>query len=387
MKLILQKKRCKAAVVMLNGRLNFHTTEVTPVELLNVKRLLEETYLRKVEFVSHKTRKDRDNPDYKDISETKLSDYDEVYIFNTGVNVFGGVFNYACLQTFKQLLDFKGTIYYVLSDPRFPCKNIAHYMRKKLVKNGGFLKTDNKKDKETKLVTFEDCDKYTNEVFPNIITAFNGFDYELFLKQYAKKHRKMSPAFVLPQKHDWCEFTYFQFFGKKLLDDKSLQLNFPYEGKKYDLCYYGVNRRNERNLLIADLYSPASLSKLFIGFDGVKLDNMVRIERTAREDLFSTIAKNCLATLVIADNYHNNNCITFRFYEAMLLDCVALIYSDFDTERKLVENEFLKEFIYIKTKEDVEDRIKRLRESKELYEKVIKLQRKEIHRLLKDYDA
>ena len=70
MKTELKKESKKAAVVMLNGRLNLTTTDMIAVELKYVKKLLESHYGRSVHYVSHKIRKDKDNPDYKDITET-----------------------------------------------------------------------------------------------------------------------------------------------------------------------------------------------------------------------------------------------------------------------------------------------------------------------------
>lgn len=386
MKLELENKKCKSAIVMLNGRLNLTTTDMIAVELDYIKRLLEKNFSRTVDYVSHKTKKDKDNPSYKDITETNLSDYDEVFIYNSSLNLFGGVFSMACLQTFKQLLDFKGTIYYILSDPRFPCQNFGELVRYKLQRNNGKLKVGGKIG-ETDLLTEADCDKFTNEIFPKIITAFNGFDYEMFYDLYVSSHRKLSVQASLPSEKRWCQFTFFEYFGYKLLQDAEIQKNYSYEAKKYDLVYYGINRRNERNKIIADLYSPESLKKLFIGFDGVELSNTDRIERVERCDLFKTIASNSLATVVIGDTFHNNNCITFRFYEAMLLDTVALIYDDFDKDRKLIKDKTLQDFIFVKTKEDVEDRIKKLRENQELYNNIVELERKEVKRLFENYKA
>lgn len=386
MKLELQDRRCKSAIVMLNGRLNLTTTDMIAVELEHIKKLLEKNYSRTVDYVSHKTKKDKDNPSYKDIEDTSLSDYDEVYIYNSSLNLFGGVFSMACLQTFKQLLSFKGTIYYILSDPRFPCQNFGELVRYKLQKGNGKLKVGGKIG-ETDILTEADCDKFTNEIFPNIITAFNGFDYEMFYDLYAAAHKKLNAQTALPTGKRWCQFTFFEYFGYKLLQDPEVSKDYPWQDKNYDLVYYGINRRNERNKIIADLYSPASLRKLFIGFDGVELPNTKQIDRVERCDLFKTIASKSIATIVIGDTFHNNNCITFRFYEAMLLDVVALVHDSFDKDRKLIKSKTLQEFIFVKTKEDVEDRLKRLRESEELYRHIVELERNEVKRLFEDYNA
>lgn len=386
MKTDLKKENLKAAVVMLNGRLNFHTTEVTPMELTYLKQMLVEKYGRTVHFVSKETRKELrecHREDYRQVEDTDLNDYDEVYIFNTSINLFGGTYQYINLVTFKKLLSFKGKIYYVLSDPRFPCKDFGHYMKKRLEasEDGKHLQSDRG---PTDIITKEDCDKWTNEIFPEITIAFNGFDYERLYKEYTKSKRKCNHV-KYPSKCNWCQLMYFQQFGKKLMEeDKTILLDHCFEDKKYDLCYYGVNRKNERNEIIASLYAPKELSKLFIGLDVIDVPNSKIIERTEREDLFPTICKNCLATVVIGDNYHNNNCITFRFYEAMLMDAVGLIYDAYDTDRKLIKNKFLLDFIYVKTADDVVDRLKRLREDKALYKKIIKLEREEVKRIFSE---
>ena len=44
MKLELENKKCKSAIVMLNGRLNLTTTDMIAVELDYIKRMLEKNF-------------------------------------------------------------------------------------------------------------------------------------------------------------------------------------------------------------------------------------------------------------------------------------------------------------------------------------------------------
>ena len=90
------------------------------------------------------------------------------------------------------------------------------------------------------------------------------------------------------------------------------------------------------------------------------------------------MGEQCLATLVIGDNLHNGNIKSARFFESMLVDLVAFIYIKYDPNKEYIKDEFLKEFIYISTKEELKKKIEQIKNDKNLYKKIIELERKEI---------
>ena len=62
----------------------------------------------------------------------------------------------------------------------------------------------------------------------------------------------------------------------------------------------------------------------------------------------------------------------------MLLDIVAFIYITYDPNKTYIQNPWLKDFIYINNKEELKTKIKMINDDKDLYEKIIKLERDEI---------
>ena len=62
----------------------------------------------------------------------------------------------------------------------------------------------------------------------------------------------------------------------------------------------------------------------------------------------------------------------------MLLDIVAFIYIKFDENKTYVQNEFLKDFIYISSNEELKEKINQIKSDKELYNRIVELERQEI---------
>ena len=84
------------------------------------------------------------------------------------------------------------------------------------------------------------------------------------------------------------------------------------------------------------------------------------------------------ATLILGDKLYNHNTRTPRFFEAMLLDVVAFIYEKYDEEHKFVNNPKLKEFIYVKTPEELKDKIEMIKKNKQLGKDIIALEREDV---------
>jgi len=102
------------------------------------------------------------------------------------------------------------------------------------------------------------------------------------------------------------------------------------------------------------------------------------MDYVAHDELFKTMGQKCLATLVVGDIRHNNNIATPRFYEAMLLDIVAFIYIDFDKDKQYIKNEFLRNFIYVSSPTEFQDKVRQIKNDPELYRKIVQLERDEV---------
>ena len=378
MEITLEKGKLKSAIVSYNTRLCLDSTNVRSLELLKIRDFLFDVYERDVvDYVTQKTDKEKDMDYFKDIHETDLNEYDEVYIYNCGLNIFGGVFKWAAIKTFKKLLDYKGKLYYILSDPKMPCQNFGEFIKAKMEKNNGIVPLA--EPENPNIISYEDIDYWNETVWPSIITAFYGFDYEHFYDVYMENKRNQKVPFRLADKHDWCQFPLQEYFGSKLL--KETICNYPLEDRHFDLVYFGKNRGTDRNKVIKYLYSPNELSKLFIGCEGEDFnckENTTSIGSVKRELLFPTIAGNSFCTIIVGDQLHYDNYRTFRFFEALLLDVVAFIYIKYDSNKVLIKNDFLKDYIYISTPEEMIQKVNEVKNDPELFRKIVQLEREEV---------
>jgi hypothetical protein len=96
------------------------------------------------------------------------------------------------------------------------------------------------------------------------------------------------------------------------------------------------------------------------------------------EEMFDFINKKAYATIVMGDNLHNNNIITPRFYESMLLNVVAFVWHTYDVDKKFVKNEELKNFIYVDSIDEFHDKVLQIKNNPELFKHLAELERKEV---------
>ena len=382
MKIELKKEKKKAAIVNLTRRIGLNDAHLGLIEMRYIREYLQ-FFDREVDFVSRKTKKEYQmNIDfYKDISEVSLNDYDEVWIHNSSYNLYGGVLSTESLQAFYQLCDFTGDIFYAMYDPKLPCSNFAQYLKYKARNNNGKIRVGRGTNWTLVELDQSKLDKFTNEVWPRITIAFNGMDYEKYLSSYNERHKKQ---FINNPEHinklyngNWCEVHYGEYLAINYKKDLKLK-NYDYSNKKYDLVYYGNNRHNERNKIINNIYDKDYVNALFIGYDPEFTHAKTTVFKYLVQDEMLPLICESYATIVCGDELHNGNFITARFFEAMLLDTVGLIYNSYDPEHKLISDKKLADFIYIETSEDVQDRLNQIKNNETLYREIVEAERKEI---------
>lgn len=368
------KNNKKAAIVCYGTRIALESKNVRSVDLVYIREYLLNVLGREqVDYVSLKTEKEEGLDYYKDIDKTNLNDYDEVYIYNCTLNPFGGIFKWYSLQTFVELYKFNGDIYYILLDPKMPAVDFAKYISRHKNKNKTYtFKADNESG-EFKIDP-EILDNWTEKVWNRINVAYGGIDYEKYVALW-NKNRKGGIK-ELNSNVDWFNMWLFEYYAVNEELDLKLK-NYKKIENPYDLVYFGNNRQNERNKVIKRLYDIPEFKKYCIGFDP-ELENTDIDSYVRHDELFKLIGEKCLATVVVGDNLHNGNERTPRFFEAMLLDVVAFINIDFDPNKSYIKDEFLKNFIYVSDKEELKDKINKIKADKSLYAKIIKLERKEI---------
>lgn len=386
MKQELLKENKKTGIVCLGTRISLSSKNVRSVDFVYTRDYLQNVLGRDVDFISLRTKKEDELDYYKDIYETDLNDYDELFIYNYSQNPFGGVFGREAIETFKKLYDYNGDIYYLLYDPKMPSRNFAEYLKKRLKDKDGDIKVNSDIGKEH--FTVEYLTNWSNKVFPKIKVAFAGVNYPLYYETYnnglTKRSKDNIANIITSPDNGWIHIPIFEYYAVN--EDLDLKLkDYPYKDKRFDLVYYGNNRMTDRTKVINKLYNDDELSKLFIGYDP-KFSNTESMGYVKHDELFETMGRNCYATVVVGDKLHNNNTKTPRFYEAMLLDVVAFIYTDFDKDKTYVKNDELKEFIYVSTKDELKEKLNKIKNDEAYYKHIVQLERNEVINVCNKYN-
>jgi hypothetical protein len=69
----------------------------------------------------------------------------------------------------------------------------------------------------------------------------------------------------------------------------------------------------------------------------------------------------------------------------MLLDVVGFIWHEYDKDKKFIENQELKDFIYFSTNEELKEKLAKIKNNPDFYRHIIQLQRNEVYRIFNGY--
>ena len=378
------KTHKKTAIVSYGTRITLTSKHVRSVDLFYMREYLMKVLGREqVDFVNHPLKDDLELSYYKDIETTDLNDYDEVYIYNCIWNAFGGVFKFPSLVTMEKLYHFNGDIVYILLDPEFAPIDYSLFLKYKNRHDKNYIwNCDNKKIGGKYPIDKNLIDDWPNKVYSRMKVAYAGRDYEKYVELWDEcvANKRVDDIVKTYQtiNHDveWFNFWLFEYYAIHEKIDQKLE-NYIKVPDSYDLVYFGNQRASYRNKILETFYNTPDLKKLWIGYDP-KLENTDTMDYVAHDELFKTMGQKCLATLVVGDIRHNNNIATPRFYEAMLLDIVAFIYIDFDKDKQYIKNEFLRNFIYVSSPTEFQDKVRQIKNDTELYRKIVQLERDEV---------
>lgn len=372
------KTNKKSAIVSLGTRISLSSDNVRSVDLKFMREYLLNVLGREqVDYISKRTKKEAELDYFKDTTETDFNDYDEIYIYNASFNPFGGLFKDEALDTFEKLYTFNGDVIYFIIDPKLAPMDFAGFLRARNKKGDYIFGTDVKVRDFKRHIDPEIVEGWTDKVWKRMKIAFDGQDYEKYCKMWNSSSPKIKGTYKwLNEDAEWFNMWIAEYYA--INERLELKLK-DYEkvADPYDLVYFGNNRQNERNKVIKELYDIPEFKKYCIGFDP-QLANTDSEKYVDHDELFKLIGEKCLATVVVGDNTHNGNIRTARFFETMLLDVAAFIYIKYDPTKSYVKNEFLKEFIYVSSKSELKEKIEKIKNDKELYKKIVELERKEI---------
>lgn len=382
MRVELKKEAKSCAIVSYGTRISLSGVNVRIVDMLYLRDYLLKVLGRsKVDFVSLVAKNDEPCEYYKDIRDVNLNDYDEVIIYNSIPNVFGGVFKGEAIQTFIDLYNYNGDLWYFFCEQlAFPC-DVSRLIKYKQDYYGELKTTWGVNN----VVTQQFCDDWREKVYKGKMKVmFVGNDYDKYTKRYndiPKKGKYISNGIrEILDGCDWAIVPLFEYYScAEELEAKRKQ--YPHSGREFDLVYYGNQRAGKRNRIIANLYDREELNTYFIGYEpNFKKHMPVVAEYVNHDKLFPELGR-AYATVVLCSESHNDIIKTPRFFEALNLDLVAFIWHEYDTEKVFIENEELKDFIYIKSYEELKEKLDMIKNDEKLFRHIIELEQKEAERL------
>lgn len=377
-KIEFSKENKRAAIVGYNTRLTLSSKHIRSTGIAYMREYILDVLNRdECDILSIPHDEDRGRSYYKDIRDFEsgkldINYYDEIFIYNSQMNVFGGAFPLPSIPTMMALIKYKGDIWYMLTDPSMPPINVSLIVKQKLkfCDVPGHAKM---MDGSKKPVTDQNIIDFTHNVYERTRVAFCGLDYKKYYDLY-NPSKRLDTRKILDT--DWAYFGQHEYYTARDFIDIKLQTP-EKESDSFDFIYCG-NKRSSRDKLLRAVASFKDINLATVGYgDSISGDNVTNYEYMSHSDMFDFINKRAYSTIVMGDILHNNNIITPRFYESMLLNVVAFIWHQYDSEKKFVENEELKDFIYVSSVEELHDKILKVKSDKDLYKKIVDLEREE----------
>jgi hypothetical protein len=229
-------------------------------------------------------------------------------------------------------------------------------------------------DKTLKKVTKEDIENFTKNVYEKTKIAFCGLDYKKYYDGYNPDKRVDSRKIL---DTDWAYFGQHEYYATREFLDIKLQSPEKDEDS-FDFVYCG-NHRASRDNILNEIVSHKDLKCAIVGYgDYISGDNVTSFAYMPHEDMFNFINNKAYATIVMGDNLHNNNIITPRFYESMLLNVVAFVWHKYDIDKQFIKNEELKNFVYVDSIDEFYEKLLKIKSDKNLFNHIVELERKEV---------
>lgn len=357
----------KVAVIKLGSRISISSTGTSggTGETLSIIKILTTSGIE-VDAYTKVLEKDDIPKDFKvyniedEYKNINNREYDALIILNGNVNYFGGEDDPAQTLNYYVINHFEGKVFYVMCDCNLLFKQIWPSVEKK--KWGSNYK------KEDILITRDDIVYISQARFVHKV------------KDKAKK--------LVPIK----DVVYFPFEKFPLLTMNEYPFN---EDTSYDLLYGGTFRGGRRESDMIKYYFGYSNNFKVEMFGKISLNdfNQNKIEglnppefgKSVEYDKFGHKMSEANATVIIGDPiYKSWGDLAQRIYESIVIGNVTLIDSAYDFQKKVFTNSELRNFCYVSSVKDVEDRLTKLKD-KDFRKHIINLQREDTRINIKEY--
>jgi hypothetical protein len=275
-------------------------------------------------------------------------EFDALVVVNGNVNFFGGAESKLDILNYHIINNFKNKVYYILCDPNLTLKQIWESVEKK--------PWGSKYSKENLFIKREDI-------------IYISQPYDISAVQDLIKKTNIT---ITDIKH----FPLYKF----TLQNKRLEYN---SNKNIDILYGGTFRGGRReNKMIKYLFDyPDDINIKLVGnikienFKPKKIENLKIPEILKPLEYFNFLNKmnESISTIIIGDKWYEGKNLNQRIYEAIISNTITFIDLEFDPQMKIYKSDFLRNYCYVNSKEEIIQKIKKLKESLITEPNVIKM--------------
>lgn len=271
--------------------------------------------------------------------------YDALVVVNGSMPMYGGIDGGDDIYNHKIIAAFKGPIIYMLYDPYLGLKDMSANIAKKEIYAHH---SDSIKHNNTKLHYITQCRNTSgiNELGQKSITYFPLEQFPLFMPE----------IYDVPSNR---------------------------EHNKIDLAYCGSFRGGRRQKDMIHFFFDTGLKTELTG--NIKLQQFNQnwisgktpptINKPLKQAEVAEYMGDVLASVVIADPiYKQHYDIAQRAYENLIYGVVNFIDLTVDPNREFYEDEFMKDYMYIATRQSLVQKINEIKNDKALYDKIISKQ-------------
>lgn len=305
------------------------------LEIFYLKQLFDELNVP-LSIVGNKNRTNKDVEFFKDV-ENIDDNVQNVFIQLSPANFFGGVVSDFQIAIISKLANLHDRNFYVLvNDPR-----IKHVNPAKIINDRWQIFTD-------------ECIAKWDIIIEKSKYLYGGNDINKFFGS---------------NNLDFIKFDLFTYIFKNNLQIQDFNEN----NKTYDLVYFGDKRGSYRESKIKKYFSSNSSKNLLIGYKTKSVKSSY-IDKVNHENLLEEL-NNCKTSLIIGDEEHENNIVTYRLYETLASNCIAAIDYKYDFSKSIIQNDFLKSILYVTSNYDIQQL------NKNYSKEIIDAQKNELHRI------
>ena len=240
-----------------------------------------------------------------------LDAWDIILVFNGSINFFGGKEDIGIIKMYKLLSQTKTPIAYVNTDGQLPFKQLWPSIWKR-----------------------DWAQKYSEDEFyinqDNVHYITQGRDVVKIAKLTQSKPDNIVPLSI----------THFN-WEQTILANHQKHFKFepkPFKNRDYTLIFGGATRNTHKRKLIEKYYNSGLMPTLLFGnLRGVQTNEATLHSKISYQDFLRKMQLG-KTTVIIADEFYNNNFFTLRMYESILAGCLVFIDNQLDTNKDFYRN-------------------------------------------------